>query len=136
MKLDTYTIFFPDECRDSDDTESIAESERTTAYATIDVVEYEIATTSESEMDNASFCTESSATGSDVMLKINGAQEPKLSTVSFSLSFYITKNMLFLKLIKNRRYTSTLSTTSPYKHFVRIHHRLVISTSTQTRNFP
>lgn len=85
MKLDTYTTIFPDECRDSDDTESIAESERTTAYATIDVVEYEIATTSESEMDNASFCTESSATGSDVMLKINGAQEPKLSTVSFSL---------------------------------------------------
>uniref|UniRef100_A0A336M176 CSON009607 protein n=1 Tax=Culicoides sonorensis TaxID=179676 RepID=A0A336M176_CULSO len=55
-----------EECRDSDDTESLSvTSERTTGYATIDVLEYEIATTSEDEdsLDNASFCTES--TGSD-----------------------------------------------------------------------
>lgn len=64
-----FLYIITEECRDSDDTESLAASERTTAYATIDVLEYEIATTSEDENDNASFCTESSATGSDVMFK-------------------------------------------------------------------
>ncbi|XP_063706555.1 uncharacterized protein LOC134835599 isoform X2 [Culicoides brevitarsis] len=56
-----------EECRDSDDTESLPESEHTAAYATIDVLEYEIETTSDDNSDNESFCTESSATGSDAL---------------------------------------------------------------------